>query len=89
MKLLQEEVGEYQEACEQRDKVAILDALVDIAYILCGAIIDQGMGRVFLQAWRRVNTANLKKVEGEIKRREDGKILKPDDWQPPYLNNLV
>lgn len=40
------------------------------------------------EAFTRVADNNMTKVEGEIIRREDGKILKPDGYRPPDMGGL-
>ena len=43
-------------------------------------------------AWQEVMRTNMAKVDpvtGKVRKREDGKVLKPDGWQPPFLNNFV
>jgi predicted HAD superfamily Cof-like phosphohydrolase len=72
------------------DKVETLDALIDILVVTIGAI--HSMGADASGAWREVMRTNMAKVDpntGEVRRREDGKILKPDGWKPPELDNYV
>jgi predicted HAD superfamily Cof-like phosphohydrolase len=43
-------------------------------------------------AWDEGAKSNLSKIDpvtGKVKRREDGKILKPDNWEPPYFGKFV
>lgn len=41
------------------------------------------------EAFDRVHTSNMSKVvEGKVRRREDGKILKPDDYVAPDMKGL-
>lgn len=65
--LLQEELDEYLEACENGDSVEILDALVDIMFLTFGTVIAHGMQGVFEQAWNRVVENNMSK---EIKHKQ-------------------
>ena len=90
IKLLQEEVAEYAEAARGGDLVEVLDALADIAYILAGTVINHGMQHVFDDAFAEVHRSNMAKlVDGKVLRREDGKVMKPENWQPPNLSQFI
>ena len=42
------------------------------------------------EAYRRVHESNMSKlVDGEMLKREDGKVLKGPNYQPPNLTDLV
>jgi len=90
IKLLEEEVAEYAEAARSGDLVEVLDALADIGYILAGTIINHGMQEIYDDAFREVHRSNMAKlVDGKVLRREDGKVMKPSDWQPPELAQFL
>ena len=90
IKLLEEEVQEYAEAARTGDLVEVLDALADIGYILAGTIINHGMQGIYDDAFNEVHRSNMAKlVDGKVIRREDGKVLKPDGWQPPQLAQFL
>ncbi len=90
IKLLQEEVAEYAEAARGGDLVEVLDALADIGYILAGTVINHGMQHVFDDAFAEVHRSNMAKlVDGKVLRREDGKVMKPENWQPPNLSQFI
>jgi predicted HAD superfamily Cof-like phosphohydrolase len=90
IKLLVEEVQEYAEAARAGDMVEILDALADIGYILAGTIINHGMQHIYDDSFNEVHRSNMAKlVDGKVIRREDGKVLKPQDWQPPNLAQFL
>ncbi|HIA40131.1 MAG TPA: hypothetical protein EYN88_04525 [Candidatus Poseidoniales archaeon] len=90
IKLLTEEVQEYAEAARAGDMVEILDALADIGYILAGTIINHGMQDIYDDAFKEVHRSNMAKlVDGKVHRRDDGKVMKPDDWQPPNLAQFL
>ena len=90
IKLLTEEVQEYAEAARSGDLVEVLDALADIGYILAGTIINHGMQDIYDDAFNEVHRSNMSKlVDGKVIRREDGKVLKPEGWQPPQLNQFL
>ena len=90
IKLLSEEVEEYAEAARTGDLVEVLDALADIAYILAGTIINHGMQEIYDDAFTEVHRSNMAKlVDGKVIRREDGKVMKPEGWQPPQLAKFL
>ena len=90
IKLLTEEVQEYAEAARSGDLVEVLDALADIGYILAGTIINHSMQHIYDDAFNEVHRSNMAKlVDGKVLRREDGKVLKPDGWQPPQLAQFL
>ena len=90
IKLLTEEVQEYAEAARSGDLVEVLDALADIGYILAGTIINHGMQNIYDDAFNEVHRSNMAKlVDGKVIRRDDGKVLKPEGWQPPQLRQFV
>ena len=88
--LIKEEHKELTEAVEQNDRVEQLDALIDILVVTIGAI--HSMGADAEGAWREVMRTNQAKIDpatGLVRRREDGKILKPEGWQPPNIKPYV
>ena len=90
IKLLREEVEEYAEAALSGDLVEVLDALADIGYILAGTIINHGMQNIYDDAFDEVHRSNMAKlVDGKVLRRDDGKVMKPEGWQPPQLAQFI
>jgi len=89
-KLMKDENLEYLGACYNEDKVEILDALVDKAYVLFGTINFHGMQDIFSEAFRRVHLNNMSKFpNGEVLLDPDGKILKPEGFVPVDLTDLI
>jgi len=89
-KLITEEYDELQVAIANKDQLETLDALVDILVVTIGAI--NSMGADGEGAWKEVMSSNLAKIDrqlGKVRRREDGKILKPVGWEPPKLANFL
>ena len=90
LSLVDEEVSELVEAVLADDQVEQLDALVDILVVTMGAIRAGGFDGE--GAWKEVHNSNMAKVDagtGVVLRREDGKILKPEGWQPPNLKQYL
>jgi predicted HAD superfamily Cof-like phosphohydrolase len=88
-KLIEEEFKELKVAIDDNDKVETLDALIDILVVTIGAI--HSMGADAEGAWREVMQTNFAKIDedGKVRKREDGKILKPLGWTPPELKQFV
>lgn len=90
LRLIQEETQELQAAVDNNDKVEQLDALIDILVVTIGAI--HSMGADAEGAWKEVMRTNFAKIDrdtGRVRKREDGKVLKPTGWQPPNLQPYV
>ena len=89
-RLIGEEVSELIHAIQKSDRTEQLDALIDILVVTAGAIHSLGVdGEAAWDEVMRTNFAKVDPVTGLVKRREDGKILKPDGWQPPKLAQFV
>jgi predicted HAD superfamily Cof-like phosphohydrolase len=90
VKLIEEEKSELDEAIAACDNVEILDALTDILVVTLGAI--HSMGADGEGAWKEVMKTNFAKIDketGKVRKREDGKVLKPVGWVPPSLESFV
>ena len=90
LKLIQEEVGELQTAVDNNDRVEQLDALIDIMVVTVGAV--QSLGVDGEGAWKEVMSTNFSKIDsltGRVRKRDDGKVLKPTGWQPPQLAKYI
>lgn len=86
LKLIDEEVAELQTAVIQNDSIEQLDALIDILVVTIGAIHSAGHDAE--GAWKEVMSTNFAKIDketGKVRKREDGKVLKPVGWVPPNL----
>jgi predicted HAD superfamily Cof-like phosphohydrolase len=89
-KLQIEELTEYREAAMQRDKVLILDALIDQLYILLGTAHEHGLSDLLESAFDEVHRSNMSKLQedGTPLIRDDGKILKGNNYTPPNLKQF-
>jgi predicted HAD superfamily Cof-like phosphohydrolase len=88
--LINEEHQELLEATLSDDRVEQLDALIDILVVTIGAI--HSMGADAEGAWREVMSTNFAKIDketGKVRKREDGKVLKPTGWHPPVLSPFL
>lgn len=67
-----------------------LDGCCDLDYVLLGTVLQLGLGPVYDEAWRRVQTANLLKIAGKKATRGFTKdAVKPVAWLAPDLTDLV
>ena len=88
--LIEEEFKELKEAIDAGDIVEQLDALEDILVVTIGAIHSAGMdGEGGWKEVMRTNFAKIDKETGKVRKREDGKVLKPLGWTPPDLKPYV
>jgi predicted HAD superfamily Cof-like phosphohydrolase len=90
IKLIEEEVRELTVALDNNDKIETLDALIDILVVTIGSI--HSMGADAEGAWKEVMKTNFAKIDketGKVRKREDGKVLKPIGWVPPELAPYV
>jgi len=87
--LIEEECKELSQACEADDQVETVDALIDILVVTIGAL--HSMGADAEGAWKEVMATNFAKIEanGKVRKREDGKVLKPQGWEPPNLKPFL
>lgn len=82
--LIEEEFDELVTAEADNDKIEQLDALIDILVVTIGAI--HSMGADAEGAWNEVMRTNFAKIDsttGKVRKREDGKVLKPEGWTAP------
>ena len=88
--LITEEHQEFLEATLAEDPIEQLDALIDILVVTIGAI--HSMGADAEGAWKEVMMTNFAKIDsetGKVRKREDGKVLKPTGWVPPNLQPFI
>ena len=88
--LIEEEANELADAITAHDQLETLDALIDILVVTIGAI--HSMGSDAEGAWKEVMSTNFAKIDKEtglVRKREDGKVLKPVGWVPPNLEPFV
>lgn len=83
--LINEEAGEFEEAVANDNMVEAIDALCDLLYVIFGAAVTFGipLSRFFTE----VHRSNMLKEPGVL--RDDGKLLKPEGWEPPRIKALL
>jgi predicted HAD superfamily Cof-like phosphohydrolase len=91
VKFMQEELDEFQEACEQLDLQKAADALVDLVYVVHGTALM--MGLPWDRLWAEVQRANMAKVRAtsldQSKRKSTLDVIKPEGWQAPNHYDAV
>jgi len=88
--LIDEEFKELNVAINNNDHVETLDALIDILVVTIGAL--HSLGADGEGAWKEVMNTNFAKIDketGKVRKREDGKVLKPLRWTPPNLKPFI
>lgn len=88
--LITEEAEEFRRACEAKNPKEIIDAICDLLYVVHGAAIALGVDiDPFFWEVHRSNMSKLDPKTGKPIYREDGKVLKPDSYSPPDINQLL
>lgn len=86
-RLIDEEYGEFTEANNEVEKA---DAVIDMIVVLIGYGLSRGWP--MQELWDEVMKSNMAKIDtktGKVRRREDGKILKPDGWKAPDIGRVL
>ena len=90
MKLIQEEYTELMDASIDKNDTEICDACFDLMWVLVGYMKSRGWDCENI--WDEGAQSNLSKIDPvtlRVKKREDGKILKPEGWKPPDFAKFV
>ncbi|MEI6021869.1 MAG: nucleoside triphosphate pyrophosphohydrolase family protein [Bacteroidota bacterium] len=89
--LIKEENDEYLEACKNADLIEIADALGDQLYILFGTILKHGLQHKIEEVYDEIHRSNMSKLDdnGEPIFREDGKILKSNNYFKPNIKAIL
>lgn len=89
--LMKEENEEYLEAAKANDLVEVADALGDMLYILCGTIIEHGLQHKIEEVFDEIQRSNMSKLDanGEPIYREDGKVLKGENYFKPNIEAIL
>jgi predicted HAD superfamily Cof-like phosphohydrolase len=83
--LIDEENDELEEAIRNDDLVEIADACADLIYVVLGLCVSYGID--LRPVFNEVHRTNMAKEGGA--KRSDGKICKPDGWQPPQIERIL
>ena len=87
-RLITEEFGEFMAAlCGEPDENQLKE-LADLVYVCFQYAVARGWP--LDEALDRVYHSNMSKlVDGKPLRREDGKVLKGPNYEPPFLEDLL
>jgi len=87
--LIAEEFLELREAIANEDIVEIADALTDLLYVVYGA--GHAFGIDLDECFLEVHASNMSKLDddGQPIYREDGKVLKSDNYFEPDLASVL
>jgi predicted HAD superfamily Cof-like phosphohydrolase len=94
MSLVVEEFNEVMDAWDNEteykpDQAQVLKELCDLVYVIIGYANYRGWD--FETAFHRVHTSNMSKLgdDGKPVLREDGKVMKSNNYKPADLKDLV
>ena len=87
--LIEEELDEFVQAFVDKDIVAVADSLGDLLYVVIGAALEYGIpiDRVV----EEIHRSNMTKLDenGKVIYREDGKVLKGPNYEPPNIGAIL
>jgi predicted HAD superfamily Cof-like phosphohydrolase len=91
LRLLHEELDEYERAAREGDLVAVADALTDLLYVLLGTYVAHGLQEYTSALFDEVHRSNMSKLDaqGRPVTREDGKVMKSSLFRPPDLQAVL
>lgn len=87
--LLQEELDELKIALHEGILTDVLDALLDIQYVLDGAFIALGLSDYKHIGFEEVHRSNMTKQQVNGNDDGYGKIQKGPDYSPPDLDRII
>lgn len=89
LNLILEEHVELAVAVSELDLVEVADALVDLLYVVIGTMVVLGLPAG--PCWAEVHRSNMAKFPPgrPPKLRADGKVEKPEGWEPPDLARII
>jgi predicted HAD superfamily Cof-like phosphohydrolase len=67
VKLIQEELDEMRDAIKKDNIIEISDSLGDLMVVLCGSILEFGMGEKFNDIFNEIHRSNMSKACNSIK----------------------
>jgi predicted HAD superfamily Cof-like phosphohydrolase len=89
LNLILEEYKELEDAVVEQDLVSIADALTDLLYVVYGS--GHAFGIDLDACFTEVHRSNMSKLDanGQVIRREDGKVMKSELYSPPDLKPIL
>jgi predicted HAD superfamily Cof-like phosphohydrolase len=86
IRLIREEMGEFEKAANDRNLVKIADALADLLYVIYGTGVSYGVD--LEPIFREVHQSNMSKGDPDV-RVINGKIQKAKNYRPPDLQPIL
>jgi len=83
--LIREEADETCDALLDGSMTDTVDGLCDLIYVCLGTAVAFGID--LDEFWDAVHASNMAKEGGAT--RADGKLLKPEGWQPPDIAGIL
>lgn len=88
LELIREEFEELKEGHANKDIVEVADAAGDLIWVILGLCNTLGIN--IAPVWHQIAVSNMSKtVDGQVMKRADGKILKPDTYFPPDIRKAL
>jgi len=88
--LIREELIEYETACLNEDIIEIADALMDILYVVFGAILVHGLADKAEELFKNVHESNItKELHFGDSMIKDGRVKKGKDFCPPDIKSVL
>ncbi|POZ61564.1 nucleoside triphosphate pyrophosphohydrolase family protein [Chromobacterium alticapitis] len=91
---LRQALADYRELPAQspeqqlQSRAELTAEAVDVLNVVCGLLLSQGLPLETM--CETIHEANLRKcVDGKVVRRADGKVLKPEGWQPADKQGVI
>lgn len=79
------ELASFTKTHSAPDFEEAIDGLCDLIYVVLGSAVAWGID--LDPFFREVQRANMEKLKGP--KRDDGKQLKPEGWQPPDIEKIL
>jgi len=89
IKLIREEFDELCKAWFEKDIVEVADGCADLKWVVEG--LEHTLQIPQQEVWDEVARSNLSKIseDGKVKKRRDGKVMKPEGWTPPDIRTIL
>lgn len=86
--LIHEEAMEFESAWDDEPLINAVKEAVDVIYVAAG-FVNAVLGDKAIEAWGAVHASNMAKVSGNVEVREDGKILKNENFKAIAKEKLM
>lgn len=85
--MINEEIHEYIDACDDENKIEVADAIGDMLYLIIGIAFKHGLNEKQLsKLMQEIHRSNMSKLHnGKIVKNENGKVVKPKTFSHPKI----